>query len=626
MRRPFTYLIFASLAVLWGCTGSNSPNPIVLALIPGSSQTISQGGTVSITAMVAYDGANRGVTWRLSPTAAAGTLTASTAARVTYNAPATVASPATVTVTATSVSNPSISASLQITVQPGVQPGVAVSLTPGSLQTIKQGVSLGVTASVANDSNNRGVTWSLSPSSGAGMLSSMTATSVNYNAPSSVSGDVTATLTATSVADPTKSASLPITIQTAQSAQALNLVIRNMNSAYQDSQVYFTFRDKPVQGTINGQPIVLGNVYSLNDIGSGIQLQSAGGRIYFSLGAPLPISTGDPEPVNPQIDSWGVRFDKIELTYDVTNLNSVADLTSIDYFGIPLALQTFAPNGSTPLQALTFSQPTNVVSATLAALAPAGTQVLLTSNGSYLRVLGPQLMQANATKSAPNPYPSLQSYVNEFSTAGGVATIQDLFDGNSSGGFTNNFLQQCYNFTTSFDGNGNLHLNGGGTVVGQQHEIVIQASDLGPGIYWANPPYTVDGAASNIGVNDVYAAVVRDVLAGFGFGFINSSTIDPNTIKPFNTEPSAYWWHSPHAFNFLQTAQPNYNQYAYYLYTISNAYGQPFSDRWQTVQVALTYPQVATMEIDVLPDTGQMPVQSVNAAGAPPALNCVSPP
>jgi len=32
------------------------------------------------------------------------------------------------------------------------------------------------------------------------------------------------------------------------------------------------------------------------------------------------------------------------------------------------------------------------------------------------------------------------------------------------------------------------------------------------------------------------------------------------------------------------------------------------------------------MEIDVLPDTGQMPVQSVNAAGAPPALNCVSPP
>jgi len=119
---------------------------------------------------------------------------------------------------------------------------------------------------------------------------------------------------------------------------------------------------------------------------------------------------------------------------------------------------------------------------------------------------------------------------------------------------------------------------------------------------------------------------VRDVLAGFGFGFINSSTIDPNTIKPFNTEPSAYWWHSPHAFNFLQTAQPNYNQYAYYLYTISNAYGQPFSDRWQTVQVALTYPQVATMEIDVLPDTGQMPVQSVNAAGAPPALNCVSPP
>lgn len=625
MRRSLLFLSLASLAVLWACSGNNPPQPIVVALIPASSQTVTQGQTVGISAMVAYDKSSQGVRWSIMPAAGAGTLTAVTTNAVLYNAPATVASPMTMTVIATSVADPHVSATLQITVQPAQPPAVSVTLSPAAPQTIAQGTNFAVTASVANDTNHQGVVWSLSPATGAGTLSSVTASSVNFNAPASVSANVSATLTATAVADPTATASLPITIQTAAPAQALNLVIRNYNTAYPDSQVYFTFRDKPVQGTINGQPIVLGNVYSLNAIGSGIQLQTVGGRIYFSLGAPLPVSPGDPEPVNPQIPSWGVRFDKVEISYDLADPGSVADLTSIDYFGIPLALQTFAPSGATPLQALTFTQPTNTVSAALALLAGNSPQVLLTtSSGSYLRVLGPKLAPAGT-------YPSLQSYVTQFSTAGGLATIEDLYSGATSG-TDPRMERQCYNFTSSFDSLGNFHLSGGGSSfqgdinVGPGHEVIVLAADMLQGIYGANPPYTVDGTASDIAANDVYSAAVRDVLAAFGFGFINSSTVDPNTSRPFNTEPSVYWWHSPRAFNFLQTTQPNYNQYAYYLYTISNSYGQPFSDRWQTVQVALAYPQVATLEIDVLPDSGAMPIQPVNVNSPAPALNCVSAP
>jgi len=76
----------------------------------------------------------------------------------------------------------------------------------------------GITATVAHDAKGAGVTWSMS---GGGTLSGQTTTSATYNSPSSGNSAVTATVIATSVTDPTKSASvtftvnpLPITITT----------------------------------------------------------------------------------------------------------------------------------------------------------------------------------------------------------------------------------------------------------------------------------------------------------------------------------------------------------------------------------------------------------------------------
>ena len=81
------------------------------------------------------------------------------------------------------------------------------------------------------------------------------------------------------------------------SGQALNVVINNQNTAYPAAQVYFSFRDAPLTGTINGQALVRDQYYTVADVGTGIVLQSfSGGRIYFSLGAPL-VGTGDPEPI-----------------------------------------------------------------------------------------------------------------------------------------------------------------------------------------------------------------------------------------------------------------------------------------------------------------------------------------
>ena len=140
--------------------------------------------------------------------------------------------------------------------------------------------------------------------------------------------------------------------------------------------------------------------------------------------------------------------------------------------------------------------------------------------------------------------------------------------------------------------------------MGPGHVILIASADLAAGIYSANPPYTVDGAAANIGNNDVYSATMRDVLTGFALGFVNSPTTDPNTGVLFKNEASKQWWTSPQAFGFLQPSSSTfYDQYAGYLQMISGAYGYPFSDVWQIVRVSLDPSTVNTLEIDVLPDS-----------------------
>lgn len=86
---------------------------------------------------------------------------------------------------------------------------VSVSLSPSSPQATDQGQAVGITATVANG-QSKGVSWSLN---GPGSLGGQTGSSVTYNAPrTGVTSQEQATVTATSVADQTKSASLQITV------------------------------------------------------------------------------------------------------------------------------------------------------------------------------------------------------------------------------------------------------------------------------------------------------------------------------------------------------------------------------------------------------------------------------
>lgn len=211
------------LAFLQGCAGTvlsteNSSPGITVSVSPGNASVQTGVGTQNFTATVSNDAKNEGVTWAISGTgcsgSSCGTLSNVTTTSVTYTAPTSVPSPATVTLTATSVADTTKSSSATITVTSTAVISVTIAPINPSVQT-----TIGTqnfTATLQNDTQNKGVTWSLSGTgcSGAtcGTLSNVTTTSVTYTAPAKQPSPDTVTITATSVADTTKSASTTITI------------------------------------------------------------------------------------------------------------------------------------------------------------------------------------------------------------------------------------------------------------------------------------------------------------------------------------------------------------------------------------------------------------------------------
>jgi hypothetical protein len=194
--------------------------PVAVSVSP-TTASVEVSKTQSFAATVSNDSQNKGVSWALSGPgcsgATCGTLSASSSASgvmITYTAPAGVPAPATATLTATSVTDATKSSSATITLTPAPMISVAVAPATANVQ-----VGMGTqsfTATVTNDPQNRGVSWTLAGGgcSGAtcGSLSSVTATTVTYNAPASLPSPATVTLMGTSVADNTKSAAATITI------------------------------------------------------------------------------------------------------------------------------------------------------------------------------------------------------------------------------------------------------------------------------------------------------------------------------------------------------------------------------------------------------------------------------
>ncbi len=187
--------------------------------------TVSFADTVAnIVATVNNDPAGKGVSWALQPCGVAqcGSISAQSApsgGAISYTAPSSpVASNLPVSLVATAVSDTTKSNSVGITVL-----AITVTISPISaiipVGATTQLNATPFTATVGNDSSNGGVTWTLTQGtppaacSTCGSIDSSTSPAI-YAAPANVPSNPSVSVTATSVTDSTKTATVPITLVT----------------------------------------------------------------------------------------------------------------------------------------------------------------------------------------------------------------------------------------------------------------------------------------------------------------------------------------------------------------------------------------------------------------------------
>lgn len=206
--------------------GGGGSTAISVALSTAPPSSLQASATTSISATVSNDSANKGVTWSCAPANACGSFSpAQTAsgASTTYTAPANAPQSGSVTITATSVADTTKSSSTTVSIT-AAKPAIAVSFSAAPPSTLATSATATIAATVANDSANKGVTWSCAPANACGSFNptqTASGTSTTYTAPASATPNTpqgfAVTLTATSISDGTKNASAILIITTTQS-------------------------------------------------------------------------------------------------------------------------------------------------------------------------------------------------------------------------------------------------------------------------------------------------------------------------------------------------------------------------------------------------------------------------
>jgi hypothetical protein len=252
--------------VAFRALGSGPPPPISVSIAPTTANVGSGGGTQNFTATLVNDVLGKGVTWSASGAGcsgvACGTFTNVTTTAATYNAPATVPSPAAITVTATSVADSTKSASAAVTI---VQGAITVTLSPkrGSITTSQ---TQQFTATVFNDPNNAGVTFQVDGNTG-GNSTSGTISTTGLFTPGTQAG--LHTITATSVTNSSVSVSVSFAVTDLQGVYTYhndvqrtgqNLKEYALTPATVSSAAFTQLFSCPTDGYVYAQPLWVANL------------------------------------------------------------------------------------------------------------------------------------------------------------------------------------------------------------------------------------------------------------------------------------------------------------------------------------------------------------------------------
>lgn len=209
--------------------------PVVSVSVTPTSPTVLVGATQQFTATV-LGSANKDVTWTIS---GPGTISAAGL----YTAPATLHPPASVTVTATSQADNTKSGSATITI-----PAVSLTLTP-EITRVVLGGNQQFTASVTNAANT-GVTWKVW---GPGTIDNFGF----YSAPLVLDSATTASVTATSQADPDLSRTVTFTVVVTPTISPLQVTVPAGATQQFTSDIPVTWEVGGVAGT---DPVTWGSI------------------------------------------------------------------------------------------------------------------------------------------------------------------------------------------------------------------------------------------------------------------------------------------------------------------------------------------------------------------------------
>lgn len=270
---------------------TNTTAPVSVAFNPAPPAAMPTGATTILTAVVTDDSTNSGVTWSCTPANSCGSFSPATSAgssaTTTYTAPAAIPTAGSVTVTATAVKDSTQSAAATITITAQLPIFVSLQPVPPSIAT---DATTTLTAVVANDFTNSGVTWTCLPTNSCGSFNPATSTgstaTTTYTAPTAIPGGGSVIVTATSVKSASASASANIAITS--SALANGTYVFSLTGEDQVGPAFFVAGAFQVtNGAITGGEQDFSNTITfgsdlINSAGSGVST-TADGNLQITL-------------------------------------------------------------------------------------------------------------------------------------------------------------------------------------------------------------------------------------------------------------------------------------------------------------------------------------------------------
>jgi hypothetical protein len=253
----FVVLLGTTFTISSGC-GSSGHLAISVLLSTAPPNSLQTGANAPVAATVTNDSANKGVTWSCMPAGACGSFNpAATAsgAMTTFTAPQAVPQGGSVTIIATSVSDNTKTASATVTIT--APPAIAVTFgNPAPPASINTSANAMIAANVANDPANKGVTWSCAPIGNCGsFVPAQTASgaATTFTAPNNTNNGTLLIITATSVADSTKSISANVALSAPTTVTVTITQFPAQQSIATGASVAFgaTVSNDPANGGVN---------------------------------------------------------------------------------------------------------------------------------------------------------------------------------------------------------------------------------------------------------------------------------------------------------------------------------------------------------------------------------------